>query len=82
MGKKKRNLPVIAGSAIILFFLVAALLAPCLAPYDPSATSKEVYLKPCAEHLLGTNDLGQDIFSELIYGTRVSDWDNESQDNI
>lgn len=72
MGKKKRNLPVIAGSAIILFFLVAALLAPCLAPYDPSATSREVYLKPCAEHLLGTNDLGRDIFSELIYGTRVS----------
>lgn len=28
--------------------------------------------KPCAEHLLGTNDVGQDIFSELIYGTRVS----------
>ena len=30
------------------------------------------YLKPSAEHLLGTNDLGQDIFSEMIYGTRVS----------
>ena len=68
---RKRNWPLLAGSGIVLFFVLVALLAPLLAPYDPHEMGIP-YLKPCAEHLLGTNDVGQDIFSELIYGTRVS----------
>lgn len=59
------------GLAITLFFLLVAVLAPVIAPYDPHAMGIP-YIKPCAEHLLGTNDVGQDIFSELIHGTRVS----------
>lgn len=69
--KKKKNVPLIAGAGIVLFFVIIAVLAPVLAPYDPHALGVP-YLKPGAEHLLGTNDVGQDIFSELIYGTRVS----------
>jgi peptide/nickel transport system permease protein len=48
-----------------------ALLADLIAPYDPSARF-EPYTSPTRAHLLGTNDLGNDILSELIHGTRVS----------
>ena len=48
-----------------------AILADVLSPYDPSALGV-AYQKPSPEHLLGTNDLGQDIFSEMLYGARVS----------
>ncbi len=59
------------GAAIVGFFLLVAVFAPVLAPYDPYAMGIP-YVKPCPEHLLGTNDVGQDLLSELIYGTRVS----------
>lgn len=59
------------GAAIVLFFVLVAVFAPILSPYDPYEMGAP-YLKPSAEHLLGTNDVGQDILSELIYGTRVS----------
>ena len=51
--KKKINLPVVMGSIIIIFFVVIALLAPYIAPYDPAATSSLTYAKPSAEHWLG-----------------------------
>ena len=59
------------GLGIVGFFLLVALLAPVLAPYDPYEMGIP-YIKPCAAHPLGTNDVGQDLLSELIYGTRVS----------
>lgn len=59
------------GLVIISVFVLTALFADVLSPYDPSQTGT-AYLAPSREHLLGTNDLGQDIFSELIHGTRVS----------
>ena len=55
----------------LMFLLSVALCARWIAPYDPWEMGVP-YLKPSAEHLLGTNDLGQDIFSELIYGARTS----------
>ena len=51
--------------------MLVACLADLISPYDPSALGV-AYQKPSAEHLLGTNDLGQDILSEMIYGVRVS----------
>lgn len=71
MLKRKKNMPLIVGSMIVGGFLLIALFAPILAPCDPHEMGIP-YIKPCAEHLLGTNDVGQDIFSELLYGTRVS----------
>lgn len=59
------------GAAIVGLFLVIAIFAPVLAPYDPYKMGTP-YIKPCAEHWLGTNDVGQDLLSEMIYGTRVS----------
>ncbi|MCJ7573965.1 ABC transporter permease [Candidatus Bathyarchaeota archaeon] len=49
-----------------------AIFAPFLAPYDPYKRVDRPLKPPSDKYLLGTNDIGQDIFSELIYGTRVS----------
>jgi peptide/nickel transport system permease protein len=60
-----------AGVAILLFLSLMAIFAPYLAPHDPKQTGIP-YQAPSSGHLLGTNDLGQDVFSELIYASRVS----------
>ena len=60
-----------AGVAILLFLSLMAVLAPYIAPHNPRQTGIP-YQGPTSEHLLGTNDLGQDVFSELIYAARVS----------
>jgi len=63
--------------ALILFSVVfVAILAPWLAPYDPKARidvkSGDILAPPDAEHLLGRDDIGKDVLSQLIYGARVS----------
>jgi peptide/nickel transport system ATP-binding protein/peptide/nickel transport system permease protein len=60
------------GLALILGLTLTAIFAPQLAPYDPTERVGKPFAPPSAEHRLGTNDIGQDILSELIYGTRVS----------
>jgi peptide/nickel transport system ATP-binding protein/peptide/nickel transport system permease protein len=60
------------GATIVALLLGTAVFAPLLAPYDPSERVARPFLAPSADHLLGTNDVGQDLLSELIYGTRVS----------
>lgn len=60
------------GAAILGVFAAVALLAPWLAPYDPTVRVASPFTSPGREHPLGTNDIGQDILSELIYGARVS----------
>lgn len=60
------------GAAIVAFLVLAAVFAPLLAPYDPAERVGRPFLPPSAEHLLGTNDVGQDLLSELIFGARVS----------
>jgi peptide/nickel transport system permease protein len=70
--KEKRSpLLVIGGIILVALFLVAA-LAPLLAPYDPKALSGDSLERPSAHHILGTNDIGQDIFSEMVWGARSS----------
>ena len=60
------------GSAIVGFFILVGLFGPFFMPYDPNATSSLFIASPSASHLLGTTVVGQDIFSQLIYGTRTS----------
>lgn len=61
-----------AGWVILGFMVLIAIFAPVIAPYDPYKEMATPFLKPSFEHLLGTNDIGQDIFSEILYGTRTS----------
>ncbi len=60
------------GSAIVGFFILVGLIGPFFMPYDPNATSNLFIASPSASHWLGTTVVGQDIFSQLIYGTRTS----------
>jgi len=59
------------GIFIISFFVFIAVFADWIVPYDPKAFGVP-FQKPSWDHILGTNDMGQDIFSEVIYGTRPS----------
>jgi peptide/nickel transport system permease protein len=64
---------VVAGAFVALLFLVA-LLAPYLSPHDPIAVNADnAYLPPLSPgHLLGTDELGRDLFSRMLWGARVS----------
>lgn len=64
---------VIIGVVGTAFFVLCAIFASVLAPYDPNATDFSASLVgPCAAHLLGTDNLGRDVLSRLLYGSRVS----------
>jgi peptide/nickel transport system ATP-binding protein/peptide/nickel transport system permease protein len=60
------------GLIIVAALVLVAIFAPVLAPYDPTERVGRPFATPSAEHPLGTNDIGQDLLSELIFGTRVS----------
>ena len=59
-------------SIVILIYVGVAIFAPFIAPYDPYAITGDPLEHPSNEHPLGTNATGQDILSQLIYGTRVT----------
>jgi peptide/nickel transport system permease protein len=69
----KRNRPAIAGGLIVLSVFVIALFAPMLSPYDPAYIDVEKILTgPTQAHPLGTDDLGRDVLSRMIWGSRIS----------
>ena len=61
-----------AGLLILVAFLLMALLAPLIAPHDPTSTDFTPYLGPNATNWFGTTGNGQDVFSQFVYGARVS----------
>lgn len=61
------------GLGIISTILVLALLAPLIAPFDPDAINvKAILLAPSSDHWMGTDGLGRDVFSRMLYGARIS----------
>lgn len=60
------------GAILLLGFVLMAIFAPVIAPYDPLAQDADRLLRPSAEHWFGTDQLGRDILSRVIYGTRMS----------
>jgi peptide/nickel transport system permease protein len=60
------------GIGLTLGFFLLAVFAPWISPYPPTATSGPVYAPPSIHHLLGTDDVGEDLLSQLIWGTRGS----------
>jgi peptide/nickel transport system permease protein len=63
----------VVGLIVIAIFMVLALFAPLVSPYDPTATSWSLVRKaPSAAHWFGTDDLGRDILARVIYGARAS----------
>ncbi len=61
-----------AGFCIVLFFVLVALFGPPFIHTDPGALSNDILVPPTAGHWLGTTQTGQDVFSQLIVGTRIS----------
>jgi len=73
MSRFLGNIRVIVGGCAIIILFVTAVLAPFLAPFDPDKMNPSKSLKdPGGIYLLGTDDLGRDIFSRLVYGARIS----------
>ena len=68
----KRHRLAVTSLAVLAVLGVAALFAPILAPYDPEALSGPFGAPPCREFLLGTDQIGRDVFSRLLYGMRIS----------
>jgi peptide/nickel transport system permease protein len=69
----RRNPRMIVGGAMVLAWLLIALFAPVVAPYDPIAVNVTDSLRsPSLAHLLGTDDLGRDVLSRVIWGSRIS----------
>ena len=68
-----RRRAAVAGLGVIVVFVLAALLAPVIAPYDPVATSWSAIRKaPSAAHWLGTDENGRDVLARVIFGARAS----------
>lgn len=69
----KRNPMAVAGLAIVILLLLVAALAPVIAPFDPIAQALDKrLLPPSSTNWFGTDALGRDIFSRIVYGTRIT----------
>ena len=69
----KKNKFAVTGLVIIVIVILVAAFAPLIAPYAYDAQDlSNSYCKPCAEHLLGTDKFGRDLFSRLLWGSRNS----------
>jgi peptide/nickel transport system permease protein len=69
----QKNNYLIAGVVIIGVLSLVAILAPIISPYDPSVFEQEsLLMPPSAKHWMGTDSLGRDILSRIVYGSRIS----------
>ena len=69
----RRRRAAMAGLVVVLVFVALALFAPWIAPHDPIATSWGAIRKPpSAAHWFGTDDIGRDVLSRVVWGTRAS----------
>jgi ABC-type dipeptide/oligopeptide/nickel transport system permease subunit len=69
----RHHTPAMIGLGIIVTFVVLAVLAPVISPYDPNAQNLAESIKgPSGSHWLGTDQLGRDMATRLMYGTRIS----------
>src|SRR5919202_614372 len=73
IGRSFRQPAVAAGIVVLVVFALAALFAGVLSPSDPLTQNVVAGLRPpSTEHLLGTDKLGRDVFSRMLYGARIS----------
>ena len=76
--KLSRNKTAVIGLVIVVIMVILAVFAPLIAPQDPNAIDiAHTYLKPgAAGHIFGTDSYGRDLFSRIVYGARISIFDN------
>ena len=66
------NPKIAIGVGVVAFFVLVALAAPLLTPYDPNASVVTGSLPPSPVHIFGTTGLGQDMFAQIVYGARIT----------
>ncbi|KFC75685.1 putative ABC transporter permease protein [Bosea sp. LC85] len=72
-GRLLREPSALIGGSIVLLFVLMAIFAPFVAPYDPNASDwSAIRLGPTLAHPFGTDDLGRDVLSRIIFGARAS----------
>lgn len=72
LGHLKQNKLAGAAFVVVLAYILIALVAPLIAPYPPLAISNQNLAPPSFHHLLGTDQLGRDVLSRIIFGSRIS----------
>ena len=72
LGPLPRQPLTLVGATIALVWLLVAALAPLVAPHDPLEQAFTPFASPSTEHLFGTDELGRDVFSRVVYGARIS----------
>src|SRR5439155_14367752 len=73
LGRLARRRGAMIALAVVVFFVILALLAAGIAPYDPLATSWSAVRKaPTPTHWFGTDEIGRDVLSRVVWGTRAS----------
>lgn len=72
-ARRRRRLPpaLVAGGVILVVIIAAAVAAPLLTPYNPDQITDQILGNPSWHHLLGTDQLGRDVWSRLLYGART-----------
>ncbi len=60
------------GAVILIVFLLAALFADQIAPYDPTVRSGRTFQPPSSKHIFGTDNLGRDMFSRVLHGAKIA----------
>lgn len=68
----RRHKLAVASLYFLIIITILAILAPLIAPYDPNQVSTSFSKPPSAKHWLGTDQIGRDMFSRLLYATRIS----------
>ncbi len=68
----KKNRAAVVALFILLFFIFISFSTSWIAPYDPFSVSRDRFEPPSVKHLAGTDNLGRDVFSRVIFGTRVT----------
>ena len=72
LGSAWRQPLAIAGMVLAGLWLIVVIFVPLIAPYDPLAQSSQLFLEPSTTHFFGTDELGRDVFSRVLWGSRLS----------
>jgi peptide/nickel transport system permease protein len=67
-----RSPKIVIGIAIVVFFVLVATIGPFFSPFDPTAVSYDALQPPSWTHIFGTTQTGQDVFSQMLFGARIS----------
>ena len=74
-GRRTGRIAVLIGGVMLVVIVLAAVLAPLIAPYDPYAQNMLARFRPAsADYLLGTDGFGRDTFTRILYGMRITLW--------